>query len=33
MIAFETTEFVFSEGWWLLLLFVTFGWLANLRKC
>jgi len=33
MIAFEATEFVFSEGWWLLLLFVTIGWLGNRQKC
>lgn len=32
MIAFEATEFVFSDGWWLLMLLATAGWLENRRR-
>jgi hypothetical protein len=27
--AFDAKEFVFSDEWWLLLLFVTVGWASS----
>jgi hypothetical protein len=31
MWAFDATEFVFSDQWWILLLLVTIGWASNRR--
>jgi hypothetical protein len=32
MVGLDAREFVFSDGWWLLLLFVTIGWVSNRRR-